>query len=230
MSRSYAYFAMDLIRSGRFILDRLRGVWYRASYGRQMSEFPYQKQKFYEMVLYIAGAFKDDKKFGRIKLAKLIYNADFRAYRRYGEPISGATYIKDEFGHNPLQLMHAELDLVAQERATEIRGEGDEDEPRYIDPKDRKRLVPEPGRGDPNLDLLPQRDIDQLDEVIDEYRTAPAVSMSDESHKTLGWRVAAWKERIPYSSALLGKPRPGDLAHAAEVARARKLDFPPPQE
>lgn len=79
----------------------------------EIKRFPYDEATFYELVLYIASAFKDDVTFDRIKLAKLIYNVDLRAMREFGRPVSGVTYIKDTWGHNPTQLLNAELDLQA---------------------------------------------------------------------------------------------------------------------
>src|SRR4051794_28847101 len=109
-------------------------------YARE-AHFPYDETKFYELVLYIAGTFKNDPTFGRIKLAKLIFNSDFRALRELGRPISGVTYIKDTWGHNPKQLLLAELDLSAEEDAEIIIGTGEE-EPRFVAHDDRRRLVP----------------------------------------------------------------------------------------
>lgn len=186
-----------------------------------MQHFPYREQKFYELVLYIAEAFKDDASFGRIKLAKLLFNSDYRAFERYGEPISGATYIKDTWGHNPTQLLNAELDLVYRNDAHILVGEGEE-EPRFIPHDARRRLIP--NRPSRHEDFLSPIEIGLVDQVIKQYREAPAVAMSDESHKTIGWRIAAMKEEIPYETVRLRKPTLENRAVAQRIAAARGLE------
>jgi Protein of unknown function (DUF4065) len=216
---------MDLARYRRRFVDTLRSLWYRARYERaRVSEFPFDEPKFHDLVLYIANAFRDDERFGRIKHAKLIYNSDFRAYRRLGHPISGATYIKDTWGHNPKQLLTAERDLEAQGLARIVVGAGEE-EPRFIPDTERRRLIP---TGDDVKPVtLSRSEVAIVDEVIDEYRRTPGIAMSDESHKTLGWRIAKWHEEIPYASVSLAKPSERDLEHGRTVARKlRELGLP----
>jgi len=186
-----------------------------------MQHFPYREQKFYELVLYIAGAFADDETFGRIKLAKLIFNSDFRAFREFGEPISGATYIKDTWGHNPTQLLNAELDLVYRDDAYWLIGDG-EDEPKIIPHDARRRLIPK--RSSRYEEYLSPAEIAVVDQVLAEYRDTPAIAMSDESHKTIGWQIAAPKEEIPYETTRLRKPSPEDRVTALRIAVARGLE------
>jgi hypothetical protein len=212
---------MDLTRYTRGIVDTLQRLWYRATGEAAHMKHPYQQQKFYELVLYIAWTFKDDPSFGRIKLAKLLFNSDFRHFRETGHPISGATYIKDEFGHNPKQLLHAELDLEARGDSYFVYGESEE-EPRFIADKDRRRLIPK-RRGKVEEFLSPSEKR-MVDAVLLEYRETPAIAMSEESHKTLGWRIADWREAIPYESVFLRKPGADDRARAQKIAAARGLE------
>jgi hypothetical protein len=177
--------------------------------------YPYDESKFYELVLYIAGAFRDDLTFGRIKLAKLIFNSDVRAMRKLGHPISGVTYIKDTWGHNPKQLLLAELDLSAEGDAEIIIGDGKE-EPRFIRDDDRRRLVPHRSA---NLALIPDSEKVLVDAVIEQYRLTPAIAMSDESHQTLGWQVTEWKKPIPLETLSVRRPTVRELEHGSEIAR-----------
>jgi hypothetical protein len=179
------------------------------------------------MVVHILDAFRDDDTLGRIKLAKLIFNSDFRAMRRLGHPITGATYIKDTFGHNPTQLLTVELDLVARGDAIALRG--GEIEPRVIDVTTQRSLAL---REDRHADLraFPSNEREILDEVIEEYRDMPGQAMSDESHKTLGWRIAGWKEAIPYQTVYLAEPTTRDLIRAEQVAMRQNLDFAPARD
>jgi hypothetical protein len=179
------------------------------------SRVRYDGNKFAELVLYIAHAFKNDKRFGRIKLAKLIFNSDLRAMQHYGRPITGVTYIKDTWGHNPVQLLNAELDLEYEDLVTIIRGEEGEDEPRVILPRDRQRLVPK-RQGHPDY---PDADLQIVDSVIEDYRYVTAKQMSDEAHEMLSWQLPPkMKQEIPLETLLIGKPTERDLQASEKVA------------
>jgi hypothetical protein len=175
---------------------------------------PYDPDKFYELVKYLAWQFKDDVNFGRIKLAKLIFNIDRESMREFDRPLTGVTYRKDEWGHNPVQLLHAELDLLYTDEADIIIGDGEE-EPRFIAHDERRRLVPRK-EGNPELSPDEQRIVDA---VIAEYRATPAKALSDESHKTVSWEITDWKKEIPIEMLLVGRPTERDEQAAEEVAR-----------
>lgn len=61
---------------------------------------PFDRGKFKEMVIYFAerSAQLNDDGFGMVKLNKLLYRADFEAYRTLGRAITGETYERQEFG------------------------------------------------------------------------------------------------------------------------------------
>jgi hypothetical protein len=174
----------------------------------------YDEHRFYELVKYLAWQFKDDVNFGRIKLAKLIFNIDREAMREFDRPVTGVTYRKDTWGHNPVQLLHAELDLLYADEAKIVIGEGKE-EPRFIAHDERRRLIPNK-EGRPELSPEEQGIVDA---VIAEYRETPAKALSDESHKTASWQITDWKKEIPIEWLLVGTPTERDEEAAEEVAR-----------
>jgi len=49
-------------------------------------------------VLYLARQSSEDPGFGAVKLNKLLFFADFEAFRLLGSSITGATYEKEEYG------------------------------------------------------------------------------------------------------------------------------------
>lgn len=67
--------------------------------------FRLNKEKFRELILYVANMSRNDPDFGAVKLNKILYYADFRAYRELGRPISGAAYRKLSEGPAPRQLL-----------------------------------------------------------------------------------------------------------------------------
>src|SRR6059036_264940 len=67
--------------------------------------------KFKELVLLLAKRSDDDPRMSRVKLNKLLYLADFEAFRRLGKSITGATYIRGEHGPMAAELPGAEQEL-----------------------------------------------------------------------------------------------------------------------
>ena len=49
-------------------------------------------QKFRELIIYISKRSKSDPWFGAIKLNKILYHSDFRAFERFGVPLTGVRY------------------------------------------------------------------------------------------------------------------------------------------
>jgi len=60
----------------------------------------FSRGKFKELVVYLCATSEreGDEGFGMVKLNKLLYRADFEAYRLLGHSITGETYEKQEFG------------------------------------------------------------------------------------------------------------------------------------
>src|SRR5437588_9769045 len=71
--------------------------------------------KFKELVLLLAeeSAARGDEGFGIVKLNKLLYRADFEAFRLLGQSITGATYERQDYGPVARELPLA-LDELAQ--------------------------------------------------------------------------------------------------------------------
>ncbi len=51
--------------------------------------------KLRELVLYLATLSEGDATFGKVKLNKLLFYADFNAYLKFGKPITGHEYQKN---------------------------------------------------------------------------------------------------------------------------------------
>ena len=60
----------------------------------------FDRGKFKEMILYFSMRCEESKDagIGMVKLNKLLYRADFEAYRTLGSSITGETYERQEFG------------------------------------------------------------------------------------------------------------------------------------
>lgn len=97
-----------------------------------------------ELALYVAGCFDGDPSFDATELDKILFYADFIAYFRNGEPITGAEYQRLQHGPAPRELEPVERDLVKRRFA-------------------QVRLVP---LRKPNFALFSGSEIGIVDEVI----------------------------------------------------------------
>lgn len=164
----------------------------------------FDPDRFDDLVLYIAHRTKDDRYFGRTKLAKVLFYADFDAYRDTGQSITGATYVRMPFGPFPRELEDAERRLVARNQAVL-----DYHVPRGVD----KKIIPL---------TAPPSEIEGvlgIDSFIREMREMNTRQLSDQTHREPGWILAGdLGVEIPYGAAFL-PDRPPSRADEAEVTR-----------
>jgi hypothetical protein len=152
----------------------------------------FSARKFQELVLHIATRSQDDPRFGATKLNKILYFADFAAYRRLGRPITGARYQRLEEGPAPRQL------LPARERMLDSQVI-------QLEQRDyfwgvQQRVVP---LRDPELSVFSKQEIEIVDEVIEDLWPFNAQEVSRMSHNEPGWRLVRPGDDIPYKAAWL---------------------------
>ena len=163
-----------------------------------MAEF--DRNRFEALVLYIAHRRRDDGRFGRTKMAKVLFYSDFSIYQDQGESLTGATYIRMPFGPFPEALEDTEEALEAKGLAVLAHdGEGEYDEKRII-----------PTKGAPDLrSLFEEWQILAVNDWIDRVAAATATQISEMSHHHPGWLLAKKNgETIPYETAILPQSRP----------------------
>lgn len=177
-----------------------------------------KSKKLEELVLYIACKSQNDTYFGMTKLNKLLYYSDFMSYLYNEEPITGATYIKEERGPITPALLRAierlkEKGKIAISKVN-FYGYG------------QKRVIP---LKDPDISSFTAEEIALVDEIIDCFKNDTAQSVSRISHGELGWQVAKWGEEIPYEVALVMSPEetkknltPFDIKHAKSLLESIK--------
>jgi len=155
----------------------------------------YDKDKFKELILYIARKSEDDPKYGAAKLAKLMYFIDFEAYGALGASVTGARYHLIARGPAPKALKP-----VRDEMAT-------------ADPPEiRIRPVPSGGARDqervealrdPDTSVFSNDERRLIDEVIERYKPLNGSEISAKAHEEIGVRLAAEREEIPYGTVYL---------------------------
>jgi hypothetical protein len=174
-------------------------------------QFPFNRNKFKELVLYVATKSTDDPNFSATKLNKLLCFSDFYAYARLGQPITGATYRALQYGPVPRELSDVQQELRgSNEAVTQCV-----DRLGYT----QRRLIPLRA---PNLQLFTAAEIALVDEVIDEFWNHSAGAVSQRSHRELvGWQLAPAGGDIPYASVFLASPSltPADIQAGRAFAR-----------
>jgi uncharacterized phage-associated protein len=166
----------------------------------------YDADRFREAVAYIAWKMKDDPSFGRVKLAKTLFYADFEWYAGEGEPLTGATYHHWPYGPFPPILYEVEAELERAGHAKRLHPEFEGNEARLI------------ATHPPEAPHLEDWHKQFLDLKMREVAEHPTWKVSDLSHEHPAWRFTAPKEEIPYAAALVPKP---PSARVRTLARRR---------
>lgn len=164
----------------------------------------FSAKKLQELVLYIAQQCEGDPNFGKTKLNKVLFFADFLAYGIFGRALTGATYQRRDFGPVPKEITAARRALIDQ-GAAEV-----EYQRRFNYPQER--LV---AKRPPNMSLFTAPEKQLVDDVIHELWHHSAIAVSDLSHREAGWRFAKDREEIPYNTVFLSSRRasPVDAVH-----------------
>lgn len=159
-----------------------------------------------ELILYVARRCERHTAFGAVKLNKILFYADFIAFAKLGEPITGTEYFRLPMGPAPRRLEPVTRTLFDHGDAVE--------QSRAVFAKMQKRIVP---LREANLDLFTAAQIAIVDEVIDALCSMTADEVTELSHQFAGWELAEDHETIPYASALIPST---DWQPDAETVRA----------
>ena len=162
--------------------------------------------------MYIAECSADDPHFGKIKLNKILFFSDFRAFQQLGESVTGAVYQHLPQGPAPHQMLPV-FKVLKQDQAVRIQNE-------HTFGGVQERVVP---LRDPDLSLFSGVEIALVDQVIRELWGLNNSEVSDLSHDTMAWRLTRDYQEIPYGTALLcaDPPTEDDLDWAREIAANR---------
>ena len=162
-----------------------------------MAEFRQDEGKLAELILYICQKCADDPCFGATKLNKILYFADFLHYGNYGRPITGVEYQKLPYGPAPRRLVPVRDHLIDNGelgiQPAALRNGGVQKKPVNL--------------REPNLSIFSGSEIAQVDSVIQCFANADTDTISEVSHKMVGWQVVEENETIPYSTVFVSNPK-----------------------
>lgn len=164
-------------------------------------------RKFRELVILIARRSEGDPRFGAIKMNKLLFYADFLAYAKLGNSITGQQYFALPNGPAPRYKVPVWKQMV---KAKEIAV-------RNSCPGDIETTL---ALREPDVSLFTPQEIDLVHNLIHFCWGRNGNYLSEMSHKFAGWALAKEKETIPYSVALVGSRKPTP----AEIVRGRALE------
>jgi hypothetical protein len=153
----------------------------------------FERDKFRELLVYIAERSADDPYFGDTKVNKALYWIDFFGYSHIGHPVTGAKYTKQPRGPLASPLLPVRQELVAEGALrVEERRVGDFS----------ARVTAALRRA--NTALFSKEELELADSIIDQLKGRWAVTVSAVSHKqSPGWNLVEMGEEIPYSTALI---------------------------
>src|ERR1700733_511729 len=172
------------------------------------------QRRLKEAILYVAQKGQPMAFFGRIKLNKILWRADFKSFYDRRQPVTGRTYQKLEWGPALIEMWPIMNDLLREDLLVEEE---------HVVPGNKTEHRPI-AKADPVLRLFSQEDIEYLDESLHHYWNMTGMESSDESHGT-AWKTRNIGDAIPYEAAYFeDKPLPkAALERLAE--RARKLNL-----
>lgn len=151
------------------------------------------REKFKSLVHYICWKCDDPSKLGATKLNKIVWYAEKTAFLRLGASMTGAKFVKREYGPVPAAIIPV-LDELQKESAIVIRHVHLFDYPK----KEYISLT------EPNIDNFSGKEISILDNVIEGVcQNHTAATISNTTHDEI-WDLAEIGEEIPLY-AVLGK-------------------------
>ena len=170
--------------------------------------------KFREAIVYIAEQCSGDKRFGATKLNKILYYSDFYAYRSLGQSITGAEYQHLSEGPAPRSLLDIR-DSLMEDSSIQLQ------QHRYFNFV-QQRIVP---LREPDTSVFHDREIDIIDEVIQDLWGMNGAQVSDLSHQEIGWKVTEEYDTIPFRTAWISAQplTPEQIAKGKEVAERHDL-------
>lgn len=171
-------------------------------------DVPRGAQRFRELIVYVSLKSADDPHFGAIKLNKILYYSDFRAFERFGIPLTGVRYQKLKLGPAPKALLHVRRQLedegairleklpagtYAQHRTVALRPAA--------------------------MSLFSDDEILLVDEVIADLWSQNGTEVSGLSHD-IRWNVMNLQDPMPYELAFLSDEgmTDRDRRRTAEIA------------
>jgi len=122
-----------------------------------------------------------DGKITKTKLAKLVYLADFAAYYKWLEPISGFQYHRLAKGPVAIEFFH----IIDDEEAVSVENKGNAILVASVQP--------------PEGSVLSKKELELVRTICKKWKNASTQEIVDFTHKQFPWKICRDREVIPYS-------------------------------
>lgn len=150
-------------------------------------------EKLREVLLYLLEKVGAKPNVGETVLYKLLYFIDFDYYEKYGESVTGLTYVRNHYGPTP-QLVEFTSIIDSMKLADELEVV----ETPYFSHKQKKYLP----TIKPSLDRLSAKELDHINDEILRLADKSANELSELSHLDVPWLASRDKEVIDYQLAM----------------------------
>ena len=174
----------------------------------------FNRDKFKELIVYIAGRCEKHSAFGATKLNKILFYSDFIAYKNLGHAITGAEYFALERGPAPKPLVPIRDEMIEDKDIAQAKTDF------------QHRII---ALRNPDLSEFSAEEIVIVDRVIHYLRHKSSGIVSLLSHAFLGWQ-AAWEEgskkgeniTIPYGTTFVANPPLDEFEQAHGLSLAKQ--------
>jgi uncharacterized phage-associated protein len=154
-----------------------------------------QLDKFKQVLLYILERCAGKPNVGETVLNKLLYFIEFNYYEQYEEHLIGATFKKLQFGPVPVKMDQILNQMEAAGQVKMFKAE-------YFGLL-QKRFFP---LTKPDLKNISAREIEVVDQVLNQFIDFTAKAISEYSHKDMPWKATEEGEVINYELAFYREP------------------------
>ncbi len=170
-----------------------------------------RKDKLKNLILYVCNK-TDPQNLGATKLDKIMWFSDILAFLTIGDPITGETYVRKQFGPWATHFYQMIDELKAEDKliVRDVNFYG----------RQKREYIPLVSA---NLDLFTANEISIVDDVANDIAlNFTAVGISDLSHDRI-WEMANIGEEIPYEAIFavrLGEIDEKDIQWAENILEA----------
>lgn len=185
-----------------------------------MRHFELNRRKLAELILYISQELASEPNYGSTHLYKALFFADFLAYAKFGNPITGDSYAREK--HGPVGRT---VRQVRREMAHD--GELAERETPVKDVPKPMTLKTPIARRAPDLSVFSKPELELVDQVIHTFRGWRAGAISKYTHELAQWHTVPLNETIPYESIFVAQDQrmtDAEMKHGIELAQ--RLGWP----
>jgi hypothetical protein len=165
-------------------------------------DLPGGQQRLREMILYVSERCENAPRFGKVKLNKILWKADFDSFAERGIPVTGRSYQRLQQGPAPVEMPPVLAEMIADgvlDFQTQEIGPG------FVEERPIARRPPN------TREYFTQEDLQFVDAAIAYFWSMTAGAASDASHG-LAWKSRDNLDAMPYEAAyLVDEEAPEDL-------------------